>query len=63
MAACARISSASQPAARHAAPFPARFVKKRLTFVSYPQPHVALDTLQVLFCAKIADLPASGRKA
>jgi hypothetical protein len=41
----------------------ARFIKKRLTFVSYPRRNVALDTLQVLFCAKIADLPASGRKA
>lgn len=40
-----------------------RFIKKRLTFMSYPRLHVALDTLQVLFCAKIADLPASGRKA
>jgi hypothetical protein len=37
--------------------------KKRLTFLSYPRPHIALDMLQVLFCAKIADLPASGRKA
>jgi len=39
------------------------FIKKRLTFVSYARSYVALDTLQVLFCAKIADLPASGRKA